>query len=270
MHQKSKENVSFREKLTIGGYAVGSWVNSRSTVVAELMAACGFDYLVVDVEHSAVDLPLAQDMFQAIVAGNPNCYPMVRLPGNEYSTTKRFMDAGAKGVIAPLINSSDQAEEVVAAVKYPPQGKRGLGFGRSSMYGLEIDWEIQNANSHSFVCLQIEHIDGVNNIDEILGISGIDAVFIGPYDLSASMGHPGELDHPSVIEAQNQIMAACQKSETFVGIHVVKPDVQELWKKFEKGYQLLAYSLDITFLTWICQKGLTEFQNLIEQEKTHR
>lgn len=256
--------MAFRGKLQNGKYVVGSWINTRSSVVAELMAACGFDFLVVDAEHSAVDVPQAQEIFQAIVAGNPECYPMVRLPGNDSQTTKRYMDAGATGVIAPLINTAGQAKEIVEAVKYPPLGKRGLGYGRSSMYGLEIEAEIQHANTKSFVCLQIEHIEGVHAIDEILEVPGIDAIFIGPYDLSASMGCAGELDHPEVIEAQNQVLMACQKKNIAVGIHVVLPNVDDMYKMYQQGYRFLAFSLDITVLASIFNDGLNQFRNLVE------
>lgn len=254
---------NFRERLVSGHHAVGSWINTRSAVVAELMAATGFDFLVVDSEHSAVDVPKAQDLFQAIAAGNPDCAPLVRLPGSDYDTTKRYMDAGAIGVIAPLVNSASQAVEVVDAVKYPPLGRRGLGYGRSSKYGLEIKKEISSANEYTFVCVQIEHIDGVENIDEILAVQGVDAVIIGPYDLSASLGIPGELDHPDVIAAQRRILAACETYRVVAGIHVVRPDAGELIARFREGYRFLAYSLDITMLASVCQSGLKQFHELV-------
>ncbi len=259
---------NLREYLTTGQYAVGSWINTRSTVVAELMAATGFDFLVVDAEHSAVDVPQAQDLFQAIAAGNPDCAPLVRLPGSDYETTKRYMDAGAVGVIAPLVNSASQAVEVVDAVKYPPLGRRGLGFGRSSKYGLEIAREISSANENSFVCVQIEHIDGVENIDEILAVQGVDAVIIGPYDLSASLGIPGELDHLDLIAAQKRILTACETHSIVAGIHVVRPDAQELMDRYREGYRFLAYSLDITMLASVCQSGLRDFRELAANSDT--
>ena len=252
------------ERLLAGQYAMGSWINTRSTVVAELMAASGFDFLVVDAEHSAVDVPQAQDLFQAIAASNPECAALVRLPGNGYSTIKRFMDAGAMGVIAPLINTPEQAEEVVSAVKYPPLGKRGLGYGRSAMYGIEIENEIANANDQSFVCIQIEHIEGVKNIRELLEVEGVDAVLIGPYDLSASMGIPGDLEHPELAAAQQQILAACRESGVVAGIHVVKPDVQQLLQRYREGYRFLPYSLDISMLASACQLGINQFRTSVE------
>ena len=112
-------NTSMRRRLLGGGVVIGSWINTASPIVAELMAATGFDFLTVDAEHSAVDLAQVQQLFQAIRSGNPECVPFVRVPGTSYSEIKRYMDAGAGGVICPLVNTAEQAREVVEAVKYP-------------------------------------------------------------------------------------------------------------------------------------------------------
>src|ERR1035437_9966293 len=112
---------SLSKALKQRNYLLCSWINSASPIIAEIMSRCGFDFLVVDTEHSAVDVPQVQMIFQAIKAGNPNCLPMVRLTGNSYSETKRYLDAGAMGVIAPFINSKEEAEELVRSVKYAPE-----------------------------------------------------------------------------------------------------------------------------------------------------
>ena len=250
-----------RQALQRGGYVVGSWINTCSPIVAELMAATGFDFLTVDVEHSAVDVPQAQVLFQAIRAGNPDCAPLVRLPGNDYATTKRYLDAGAIGVIAPLINSAEQAQELVRAVKYPPQGLRGVGFCRANMYGMRFDEAVTTANDQTLVCVQIEHVDGVQHIDEILSVPGVDAVFIGPYDLSASMGITGQFDHPKMIEARQRILEACEEHGVAPGIHVVPPDADEVVRRLHEGYRLIAYSLDITMLIQACQTGLSAIRH---------
>jgi 2-dehydro-3-deoxyglucarate aldolase len=255
------------QALQAGGRMVGSWINTCSPIVAELMAAVGFDFLTVDAEHSAVDVPQAQVLFQAIRAGNPDCAPLVRLPGNDYATTKRYLDAGAAGVIAPLINSAEQARELVRAVKYPPQGMRGVGFCRANMYGMHFDQAVASANEQTLVCVQIEHVDGVRHVDEILSVPGVDAVFIGPYDLSASMGITGQFDHPKMVEARQCILDACQRHGVAPGIHVVPPDVDEVVRRFDEGYRLIAYSLDITMLAKACQDGLASIRRLSTRKK---
>ncbi|MFW5883269.1 MAG: HpcH/HpaI aldolase family protein, partial [Verrucomicrobiota bacterium] len=178
--------MSIRKQLLAGESVVGSWINSGSPIVAELMAACGFDFLCVDVEHSAVDLPQTQQLFQAVRSGNPDCDCLVRLHGVDYALVKRYLDAGARGVVAPLVRTRREAEQIVQAVKYPPQGLRGVGFCRANQYGLNLQAEFDRANAENLVAVQIEHIDAIRNIDAILSTPGVDAAFIGPYDLTAS------------------------------------------------------------------------------------
>lgn len=254
---------NLRETLKSGQTVVGTWCNSGSPIIAELLAACAFDYVCIDVEHSAVDLPQTQQLFQAITAGNANCAPMVRLHGVDYALVKRYIDAGALGVICPLINTRAEAELLVSAVKYPPQGRRGVGFCRANRFGLRVEEEFATANDEIFTTIQIEHIDAVENIDEILAVAGIDAVFIGPYDLTASMGITGQFQHPQYLAARQQILAACQRHNVVPGIHVVQPDVEELLQRAKEGYRLLAYSLDITMLMHTCTIGIAKLRETL-------
>lgn len=253
---KIVSSISLRKRLLNGDAVIGSWINSGSPMVAELMAASGFDFLCVDAEHSAVDLSQVQQLFQAMTSGRRDCAAMVRLHGVDFSFVKRYLDAGADGVIAPLVRTRAEAELLVQACKYPPEGLRGLGFCRANDYGMRIDDEYARANADILVALQIEHTEAVQNIDEILGVPGIDAVFIGPYDLSASMGLAGQFSHPDYVTALNQIRAACQRHNKIPGIHVVAVDPSEAKTRLAEGYQLLAYSLDITMLSTTCQQGL--------------
>jgi 2-dehydro-3-deoxyglucarate aldolase len=242
------------------GVIVGSWINTVSPIVAEIMSAAAFDFLVVDAEHSAVDVPQALTIFQAIKAGNPDCKPMVRLKGNDYTETKRYLDAGATGVIAPLINTAEEAQELVRSVKYPPLGERGVGFGRSHGYGFDFDNYMQKANDETFVCVQIEHIKAVENIDSIFSVKGVNAAFIGPYDLSASMGITGKFNHPDFIKAIDTIQKKCDEYNILPGIHVVQPEPDEVKQKIKEGFKMIAYSLDITMLGTVCRKGLKEIK----------
>ncbi len=235
---------------------IGSWINTASPVAAEIMAAAGFDFLVVDAEHSAVDVPQAQGLFQAIRAGAPDCAPMVRLPGNAYDETKRYLDAGAMGVICPLVTSRKEAENLVRSVKYPPLGERGVGYGRSHGYGFAFDEYMSRADRDTFVCVQIEHIRAVEQIDAILSVPGVDAAFIGPYDLTASMGITAQFDHPRYLEARSEILAGCQRHAVRPGVHVVQPDPDEAGERIAEGFSMIAYSLDITMLGGACRRGL--------------
>jgi len=260
--------ASLKEKLADGGTVVGSWINTGSPIVAELMAQAGFDFLTIDAEHSAVDLSQVQQLMQAIRSGNPDCTPLVRVPGCDYAQIKRYMDAGAGGVICPLVNSAEQAQVVVDAVKYPgagpqttdhrPQttGRRGVGFCRDNMYGIRLEERVAEANADTLVCVQIEHADAVENIDHILAVEGVDAAFIGPYDLSASLGITARFDHPRMVDAMEQILSACRRHDVVPGVHVVPPDTGEVAERLAEGYRLIAYSLDITMLSKSCRDGL--------------
>jgi 2-dehydro-3-deoxyglucarate aldolase len=249
-------STNLRQRLRDGGTVVGSWINSGSPMVAELMAGCGFDFLCVDVEHSAVDLPQVQQLFQAIRSGHPRCAALVRLHGVDYAFAKRYLDAGAAGLIAPLVRTRDDALLLVQAAKYPPQGLRGVGFCRANDYGLHVTEECARANEEILVVVQIEHIDAVRNIDAIVSVPGIDAAFIGPYDLTASMGVTGQFEHPDYLAARAEILAACGRHRIAPGIHAVAPDISQAQARLKEGYRLLAYSLDITMLTAACTAGV--------------
>lgn len=252
---------SLRQRMRDGDTLIGSWINSASPIVAELMAGCGFDFLCVDIEHSAVDLPQAQQLFQAIRSGRPECEAIVRLHGVDYAFVKRYLDAGARGLVAPLVRTSKEARLLVQAAKYPPVGLRGVGFCRANSYGLRITEECARANDEIFLAVQIEHIDAVSNIDAILGVPGIDAAFIGPYDLTASMGITAQFEHPDYLAAREAILSACRHHAVAPGIHVVQPDTAQAKARIAEGYRFLAYSLDITMLTTACTGGLAALRN---------
>lgn len=253
---------NIKEIISENGYAIGSWINTASPIVAEIMSQSGLDFVVVDAEHSTADIEKALNLFQAINAGNENCIPMVRVPGNIYSETKRFLDAGAEGIIAPLINCKKDAEDLVKSTKYPPLGLRGVGYGRSSGYGFNFETYMATANNN-FTCAQIEHIDGVKNIDEIFSVEGIDAAFIGPYDLTASMGITAQFEHPEYIAAYNKILSKCKEHNIIAGIHIVQPDPNQAIEMIKKGFQLIAYTLDITLIGHYYKKGLNEIRGKI-------
>jgi len=247
---------NIRIKLASGGCVIGSWIHTASPVVTELMAAAGFDFLAIDAEHSPVDIPQAQVLFQAMRSGNAECAAMVRLPATDYAVTKHYLDAGAIGVIAPLVNEAEQAKELVRAIKYPPVGDRGVGYCRANLYGMDFDRAVSSANDRTLLCVQIEHIEAVRNINEILSVPGVDAAFVGPYDLSASMGIVRQLEHPHYKAALEQILAACKQHNVAPGIHVVQPNVDEVRRRLDEGYRFIAYSLDVTMLSEASITGL--------------
>lgn len=253
--------LDIRARLKSGEPVIGSWINTGSVAVAELMAGVGLDFLTLDGEHSPVGVAEVYAMAQAIRAGSSDCVCLARVPDIRYHTIKQFMDAGAQGVVAPLVTTGAQAQEVVDAVKYPPHGKRGVGFAPSNAYGRDLADHLAEEHEKSVVVVQIEHVEALENIDDILSVTGVDAAMIGPYDLSASFGKPGEFDIPEMKEARALIKAACQSHNVALGIHIIQPEPEEALARIKQGYQFIAYSLDITMLADCASRGLATIRN---------
>lgn len=240
---------------------VGSWITIGSPVVAEIMARVGYDWLTVDMEHSAITLDIAQDLIRVIELCGVT--PLVRVGHNDANSIKRVMDAGAHGVIVPMVNSKEEAEYAVGAVKYPPQGFRGVGLARAQKYGTDFEGYKAWNDRDSIVVVQIEHINGVENIEDILAVPGVDGFIIGPYDLSGSLGVPGDFDHPEMQTALNRVREVSAKVNAVSGYHVIPPEVEQLQEKVKEGYKFIAHSLDTLFLGEQCRKTLAAVRNNI-------
>ena len=240
--------------------SIGSWITIGHPAIAEIMASAGFDWLAVDLEHSVITLREAEDLIRVI--NLKGIVPFVRLSSNSPEQIKRVMDAGAHGVIAPMINSRIEAESLISAVKYPPVGCRSFGLARAQGYGASFNdyraWEKNNV----MVIVQIEHIDAVNNLESILTVDGVDAYFVGPYDLSGSLGIPGEFEHPTFVKALETIRSVGNKLGVPGGIHIVEPDPEELVRSIKEGNQFIAYGVDHRMLDITCRNGLSRILDL--------
>lgn len=245
---------SLRSKVKLRQTTIGSWITVGSTVVAEIMARSGFDWLVVDMEHSAITLDIAQELIRVIdLCGVP---PIVRVGHNQPNLIKRVMDAGAHGVIVPMVNTKEEAEQAVRSVKYPPLGFRGVGLARAQKYGRDFEGYRSWNQDNSVVIVQVEHIQAVRNLEEILSVPGVDGFIVGPYDLSGSLGIPGQFDHPELLEALDTIRTKATRLGSLAGYHVVPPDTSAMQAKLREGYQFLAFSLDILYLGEACTQAL--------------
>lgn len=233
---------------------IGSWITLAHPAIAEIMAKAGFDWLAVDLEHSVITIREAEEQIRIIdLCG---VVPLVRLSANDSIQIKRVMDAGAHGVIVPMVNSVAEAEQAVAAVCYPPMGRRGVGLARAQGYGSSFDKYLDWVNKDTVVIVQVEHIDAVNNLEAILAVKGVDGFIVGPYDLSGSLGVPGQFDHPLMKEAMQRIETVGTASGKATGIHVIEPKPDELKNRIAQGYLFVAYSLDIRMLDCACRQGL--------------
>lgn len=226
---------------------IGSWITIPHPSVAEIMAMAGFDWLVIDTEHSPIGISEAEELIRVIqLCGIPG---LVRVDENNPNSIKRVMDSGASGVIVPMVNTKDQAVQAVKAVKYPPLGHRGVGLGRAQGYGTMFKEYQHWVAKESTVIIQIEHIQAVNNIEAILSVDGVDGFIVGPYDLSSSLGIPGQFDHPSMLEALKKIKTVINKEIKPSGFHVVEPDVDVVFTKLKEGYSFIAFGVDFFFIS---------------------
>jgi 2-dehydro-3-deoxyglucarate aldolase len=237
-----------KERLRRDEVSIGSWMSMAHVSIAEIIAAAGYDWVVVETEHTAIDVSEVLPLLIAIE--RHGAVPLVRLAWNDPVQAKAVMDSGAAGVIVPMVNTRAEAELAVRSLKYPPMGTRGIGLARAQGYGPGFSDYVKRANQDALLIVQIEHIEAVNNIDEILAVSGIDGTFIGPYDLSMSMGLAGQLEHPDVEAAKRKVLEATRKRDLAAGIHLVHPDTAEgqLREHVNQGYRFIALGTDILFL----------------------
>ncbi|MBI2138455.1 2,4-dihydroxyhept-2-ene-1,7-dioic acid aldolase [Candidatus Woesearchaeota archaeon] len=218
------------------------------------MAKMGFDWLAIDMEHSVISLEQAQNMICAIRGAG--CIPLVRVPSNDPVIIKRVMDAGSTGVIVPMVNSAEDARKCVEAAYYPPFGKRGVGLARAQGYGFSFEEYRDNLQKEAVVIVQIEHIDAVKNIGAILSVKGVDGFLIGPYDISGSIGKPGEFDSGEMKSALSKTLAAAKSANALSGYHCVQPDAEKCIGLIKSGYRFIGYSLDTLLLGSACRIGI--------------
>ena len=206
---------NFRKRLLQGDPLTGTIVSLPCPQIAELLARSGFDWLFIDGEHGPLSVGDTQLLLQA---AQPYCPCVVRVAANDEVHVKQALDTGADGIIAPLVNDADTAARVVAWAKYPPLGQRSVGIARAQGYGFAFADYVNRANMDVAVIVQVEHIDAVANIVSILDVAGIDGIFIGPYDLSASMGKPGNIHDDDVQHRIETVRQACLKRRMALGI----------------------------------------------------
>jgi len=252
-------NITLKEKLKKNILTIGSWITIGHPTVAELMAHSGFDWLAIDMEHSPLSISECQELIRTIdLCGVP---ALVRVGANDPLLIKRAMDSGAHGVIVPMVNSAQEARQAVASVYYPPEGNRGVGLARAQGYGRDFDAYKRWVRDHAVVVVQIEHIKAVENIDAILAIKGIDAIIIGPYDLSGSLGKPGDFKDPAVVNAMSKVQKKAAARGIPPGVHVVSSDEKLLVARIKQGYTFIAYGVDFLFIQENCAKGLEFVKN---------
>jgi 4-hydroxy-2-oxoheptanedioate aldolase len=236
-----------KQLLKAGKPAVGTWLSLGSITAARFMARAGFDWLTTDIEHSLVDWETATHMFASIA--DAGCTALARVPANRHDHIKRVLDNGAHGVVVPMVNSRQEAEHAVAAMLYPPAGNRSVGGGVHALnFGTSANDYYENANKELLVVIQCEHIQAVENADAIFSVPGIDAIFVGPNDLAASM-RSKDNKPPSgkaTKEAMDHILATCKKHGVAAGLHTFSAD--EANARIEEGWQFIAITSELKMM----------------------
>lgn len=256
-----KKNM-LKEKLQQKQAVFGTWIMTNSLDNAEILSHTGADFIMIDAEHGSMDLETAGRMV-SVIRGT-QATPLIRVSGNEMSLIKRGFDTGADGVMIPMVNTKEEAEQAVRYCKYPPLGNRGVGAGRAVLFGAKAE-EFKNyyaeANDEGLVILQIEHFTAVENIEDILSVPHIDVAFIGPYDLSTSMGLQGQLNHPEVLKSFQRVVDACEKYNVIPGVMTNGEDMD---KHLNMGFKFLLGGIDGAILYNGVKQLVNEFREFVK------
>ncbi|MBH30548.1 MAG: 2,4-dihydroxyhept-2-ene-1,7-dioic acid aldolase [Candidatus Marinimicrobia bacterium] len=239
-------------------YTVGSWITIGHTIIAELMADAGFDWLCIDIEHSVIDYREVQELISVIQSKDVIAY--VRVGENNNRIIKRVLDAGADGVIVPMVCTKTDAEKVVNAVRYPPYGKRGVGLSRAQGYGFGFN-EYLDKQKDLDIIVQIEHIDAIHNLKEILSVKGVSGSIIGPYDLSSSLGKIGNYEDFDVKNALSNYEKISLEMNIPMGYHITDQNIGKFIEMHKRGYTILALSFDAMYLGTILRKSLKQIKS---------
>lgn len=247
MFDNEKKRSALKQKLRSRKPVFGAWTSLAHPSITEIFSRSGVDFTGIDIEHSTISQEQSQRIIAASQASGSLCLP--RVASHNMEMIKRLLDSGADGLIVPMVNTVQEAEQLVSWCKYAPQGKRSFGVSRAQGYGFDFDRYTRSWNKSSSLIVQIESAEGVSNIDEIVSLEGVDGVMVGPYDLSGSLGVPGQLNHPSVTRSCQTVVAACKKHGKACGTQLISPDSSSVKKALASGFTLIVLSSDV-FLLW--------------------
>ncbi|MFC2164876.1 HpcH/HpaI aldolase/citrate lyase family protein [Acidobacteriota bacterium] len=236
-------NLSFRQKLEQNKLCIGTFITLPCPEIAEICAMAGLDWILVDLEHTTLEVKDVQSILQAI---NQQCACIVRVPSKDEATIKRVLDVGVNGIMVPHVNTVEETTSLVQGCLYPPEGKRSVGIARAQNYGLGFKDYLARANKEIIVIPQVEHVEGVSRIDDIVRVPGVSGVFIGPYDLSGSMGMLGQVKSTEVQESIARVQRSCSQAGLPAGIFC--PDIESARTQIDQGFTLIVLGMDSRFL----------------------
>ena len=246
-----------------GKVALGGWEGLISPAAAEIMARAGFDWVAADIEHAGHSV---QDFAQmAMAVKSQGGVPLARVFDKSMNSIRRILDAGAQGVIVPMIRTADDAREAVAAAKYPPLGKRGVGAGSFCCYGIDLSGDMSLTNDDILVIVMVETREAVENIDEIMSVEGVDGMFLGPVDLSYSFGFRGQVTHPVIYEAMDKARDACLKYGKAPGMHLIT-DKAGIKAAFDRGFTFVALSTAANYIYNGSRSAISDAKSVLAGE----
>ena len=246
--------------------AAGMFLSSGDAGIAEIAAGAGMDYLLIDAEHSPLTLESVQHQLRAL-AGYESI-PVVRIPENNTTLIKQYLDLGAQSLVIPMIFTPDDARKAAAAVAYPPEGVRGIGsaLARSGAWGRYPDY-LATARETITLTIQIETAEALEHLDDILAVKGIDGVFIGPSDLSASMGYTGQQNHPEVVAAAKNVIAKAKAAGIFAGVNAFNPDQAQEY--VDAGADFVNVGADVALLARATEELATKWTTVETQTTSY-
>jgi 2-keto-3-deoxy-L-rhamnonate aldolase RhmA len=250
---------SLKQRLRRGELVVGTIISElRNPNVAYMLAQCGFDFFIVDGEHGAYSWETISDMIAA--ARGAGIEVIVRIPEIRRETILKPLDSGATGLLVPQVNTPQEAKSVVEHAKYPPQGKRGAALRRAHNRYARVDAAsyLEQANQETFIAVQAESREAIANLDAIAAVEGIDCLFAGPFDLSVSLGFPGQVNHPEEVAAIDRMLSACRQSSKYGGILLFDKATLTSW--IAKGMRFVVYGSDISLLADAAVKTVEELK----------
>ena len=244
-----------KQALKNNEVSLGAWVQIPHPTVVEIIAHNSnekLDWICIDMEHGAISFESMTNLIRTIEKFDIT--PVVRIPKNDYIWIHRALDAGAKGLIIPMIKSGQEASEAVSEALYPPLGNRSFGYSRANFYGADFDSYVKTANEEISIIIQIEHIDAINELDFILDVDRVDATFVGPYDLTGSFGMPGDFDDERYSNLLSRYDSKSKDHGVPTGIHVVRPTPKKIKMAKMSGYKMIAVGTDAVFLEEKCRE----------------
>ena len=252
-----QELFDFKEKLNKGECVYGVFMKTSDPMFVEAAGIGGFDFVILDTEHGPVTIEGQQNNIRAAEARGT--VPIIRLKDCNENTISKALDIGAYGIQVPQINTADEARQVVKNAKFYPYGMRGVcRFVRAAEYSNMERSEFFESSKDLIINLQLEGVDAIKNLDEILEVEGVDILFIGPYDLSQSLGIPGQVDNPIVVNAMKEIVGKAKKKNKIIGTFIDTIDNLKMWRQL--GLQYLSYSVDVGLFLDACKDINKKFE----------